>query len=166
MCLWCNPVFIIIYIVIVLFVGYGETEETVLKENEDKIRYAFAHLVHQILDKLMKCTIDIEMFRVFVGNVVPGLSLQHIPSSASVSDIFEFITDHKLWNLNNYTLLHSIAKEYLNDDPETEQLIVNYKRELAAFKATTSLVDYVALCEDREADPDGEAFNRKEKTRC
>ena len=127
---------------------------TVLKENEDKIRRAFAHLVRQILDMLMKCTIDIKGFRVFVGNVVPGLSLRNIPSTASVSDIFEFITDHKLWNLNNYTPLHSIAKEYLNDDPETEQLIVNYKRELAAFKATTSLVDYIALCEDREADPD------------
>ena len=127
---------------------------TVLKENEDKIRHSFAHLVRQLLDMLMKCTIDIKGFRVFVGNVVPGLSLRNIPSTASVSDIFEFITDRKLWNLNNYTPLHSIAKEYLNDDPETEQLIVNYKRELAAFKATTSLVDYIALCEDREADPD------------
>ena len=126
---------------------------TVLKENEDKIRRAFAHLVCQLLDMLMKCTIDIKRFRVFVGNVVPGLSLQHIPSSASVSDIFEFITDNRLWSYGHYHPVKSLAEEYLSDCPETVQLIVNYKRELAAFNATTNLVDYIAKCEDREADP-------------
>ena len=119
----------------------------VLKKNEAKINQAFAHLVRQILAMLMKLHVNMDEFRVFLSNLFPGI-LQRIPSSASVSDFFTYISDNQLWSYTNYARVESVAEEYLSDNSETEQLIDKYETELAGYNATTSLVDYIALCKE------------------
>ena len=119
----------------------------VLKKNEAKIKQAFAHLVGQVLVMLMNLPVNIVVFRVFMSNLFPGI-LKHIPSSASVSDFFTYISDNQMWSYTNHAPVESVAEEYLSANPETEQLIDKYETQLAGYNATTSLVDYIALCKE------------------
>ena len=121
----------------------------VLKKNEDKIKQAFAHLVGQVLVMLMNLPVNIVVFRVYMSNLFLGI-LKHIPTSASVSDFFIYISDNQMWSYTNHAPVESVAKEYLGrGNPEIEQLINKYETELAGYNATTSLVDYIALCKEK-----------------
>lgn len=126
---------------------------TVLKENDDRIQRSFANFVHEVLEILMRQEISMEKFRVFVAGLFPGI-LKCIPFSSKLSDIFEFITDNKLWNYCHYFPLKSVAEKFGYKDQEMQPLIVSYEQELTGFYATTNLVDYMALCNDKDADPD------------
>ena len=93
----------------------------------------------------MNLPVNIVVFRVFLSNVFPGI-LKRIPSSASVSNFFTYISDNQLWSYTNHAPVESVAEEYLSANPKQEQLIDKYETELAGYNATTSLVDYIALC--------------------
>lgn len=132
-----------------LCAGYGKTEKRVLKENDEKIRKAFAHLVRQVLSILKKQTIDMEEFYMFVVAVLPpGKNI--LPQSEKISGIFGKISQKNLWSYVHYSPLKSIAEEFAR--VETQQLIEEYETELSSYYATTSLVDYIALCEEKQED--------------
>ena len=125
----------------------------VLRKSEAKIIASFANLVDQVLSTLKTVDIDMERFPVFMANLFPGI-LQHVATSESVSKYFAYVSDNQLWTYSHYWPVESIAEKFASVDPQVNHLIVNYKRELAAFNATTSLVDYIAKCKDRAAKPD------------
>ena len=139
-------------------IAYSDTEKTVLVENEDKIQTAFAHLVRHVLELLEKQSesISVEAFRVFVVELFPPGHC--IPFAEKISAIFEAISRNKLWSYSHYTPLKSVVEEYFRGDPNTSEMIDNYKRTLVGFYATTKIVNYIALCEERvpddTADPD------------
>ena len=125
----------------------------VLRKSEAKIIASFANLVDQVLSTLKRVDIDMDRFPVFMANLFPGI-LQHVATSESVSKYFAYVSDNQLWTYSHYWPVESIAEKFASVDPQVNHLIVNYKRELAAFNATTSLVDYIAKCKDRAAKPD------------
>lgn len=128
--------------------GYGETETLILKKNEDTIQASFAHLVRQVLIILNKLDIDMDEFRMFVVHLFPPGHC--IPESEKISVIFRAISLHNLWSYTHYDPLKSIVNEFASEDQQAKSLIESYVLQLVGYYATTRLVDFISLCEERK----------------
>ena len=140
-----------------------EMPDGIIRKIQIKIKGSFATLVRKVTRKLKKRDVDMEDFRLYILNLFPPGDI--IPDTVSVADIFEAVSCHQLWDYLNYTPIEEIAKEFGGDDIELRGWIDDYKSELAGFKATTKIVDYIKLCSDEQEIADSDQSLRKDIAR-
>ena len=142
----------------------NEMSAKIVKENHAKIKGSYATLVRKVRSKLGGKDIDMKDFRLYILNLFPPGDL--IADTISVADIFEAVSRHQLWDYSYCTPIEEIAKEFGGDDLELRRWIDDYKSELAGFKATTKIVDYIKVCNDEEKIADSHQSLRKDIARC
>lgn len=77
-------------------------------ENRQAITAKFAAFQMKVCNKLYKNGVDIKAFRLFVTNQFPpGDCIPQSPTS--LTDVFEAITNHHLWNYFHYSPLVRIV---------------------------------------------------------
>ena len=135
----------------------------IIKENQARIKLSYASLVIKVTSKLGGKDIDMKDFRLYILNLFPPGDI--IPDTVSVADIFEAVSRHQLWDYSHCTPIEGIAKEFGGDDLELRRWIDDYKSELAGFKATTKIVDYIKVCNDEEEVADSDQSLRKDIAR-
>ena len=135
----------------------------VLKESQAKIKGSFATLVRKVTAKLEKKHFNIDEFRLYIFNLFPPGDI--IANSATVTDIFGTLSRHRLWDYSYCTPIEEIANEFGGDDLELRGWISYYKSELAGFKATTRIVDYIKMCSGEEEIADAEQSLRQDMAR-
>ena len=135
----------------------------ILKENKATIKGSFAALVHKVTEKLERRDLSIKGFRLYMVNLFPPGDI--IADSLTVTDIFEAISRHRLWDYSYCTPLEKIVDEFGGDDLELRGWIKDYKAKLAGFKATTKIVDYIKMCSDEEEIADAEQSLREDMAR-
>jgi len=91
--------------------------------------------------KLREKHLSVEDFRLFLACLFPPGDW--IPKSSNIDEIFESITHNQLWNFWYFHPLQQIVEKFLGDDQELKSCIETYKKDLAAYKATAKLVDYI-----------------------
>ena len=112
------------------------------RENRQAITAKFADFQSKVCNKLLKNGVDIEQFRLFVINQFPpGDCIP--PSPASLTEIFEAITHHGLWDHFHYSPLVYIVKAFGADDPKMEGWVQTYKKDLKAYLMVTKLEDFI-----------------------
>ena len=93
-------------------------------------------------DKLLKNGVDVKPFRLFVKNQFPpGKFIP--PPPAGLTDIFEAITDHGLWDYFHYSPLVQIVQRFGANDSDMQHWVQTYKKDLKAYSIVTSVEDYV-----------------------
>lgn len=111
------------------------------QESLQKIKSRFGALLKHSCKKLREKKIDMKDFCRFLEVFFsPG---DCIPDSSSIDDIFKAISHNKLWDYWNYSPLQKIVQEFVGDDQELKAQIETYKKDLASYKASTKLVDYI-----------------------
>ena len=135
----------------------------IVKENTAKIKGSFATLVRKVRSKLGGKDIDMKDFRLYILNLFPPGDI--IPDTVSVADIFEAVSRHQLWDYSHCTPIEEISKEFGGDDLELRGWIDDYKSELAGFKATTKIVDYIKACSDEKEIADSDQSLREDIAR-
>lgn len=120
----------------------------IAKENLARVKGCFAALVKRVSIRLSTMDIDMRGFRLFIAALFPPGNF--ISDAVSVIDIFSAITHCRLWDYSFYNPIEEICKEYGEDDPELSKYISSYKAELAGFKATTKIIDFIEECNDEE----------------
>ena len=111
-------------------------------ENLQAITNKFADFQTKVCDRLLTKEINMEQFRLFVKNQFPpGDCIP--PPPASLTDIFEAITYHGLWDYFHYSPLVRIATKFGAGDPEIESWIETYLKDLKAFTMVATLEDYI-----------------------
>jgi len=130
----------------------------IARENQQKINWKFGVLLINSCKKLREKHINIKDFHLFLKNLFPPGEC--IPESSNVDEIFESITRNKLWNHWNYSPLEKVVHEFMGDDQEMKLWIDAYKKDLAAYKATTRLVNYIAFV---DSDPSGDGLPSEEQ---
>ena len=75
------------------------------------------------------------------------------PAQLTVTEIFSTITHKRLWDYSDYSPIDEICNEYGKEDEEFQGWIQKYKADLAGFKATTKIIDYIEEL-DSIADPE------------
>ena len=112
------------------------------RENQQAIMDKFADFQTRVCDKLVKNGVDTQQVRLFVTNQFPpGDCIP--PPSASLTEVFEAITHHRLWNFFHYSPLVRIAKRFGANDDEMEGWVNTYKQDLKAYSLVTTVEDYI-----------------------
>ena len=135
----------------------------IVKENRAKIKGSFATLVTRVTDQLKKKEIDMSSFRIYVINLFPPGDI--ISETFSMAEIFEAISRHQLWDYSNYVPIEGIIREFGWDNPELSRWMNDYKSELAGFKATTKIIDYIRVCDEEDEIADSEVSLRQHMAR-
>ena len=140
-----------------------EMSAGIVKENKARISGSFATLVRKVVSKLEKRDINMRDFRLYVVNLFPPGDV--IMDAVGVADIFEIISRHRLWDYTHCTPIEEIVGEFGGDDLELRGWIGDYKAELAGFKATTKIVDFIKACSDEEEIADSDQSIRHDMAR-
>ena len=79
-----------------------------------------------------------------------------ISKEGDMDDIFDAITETRLWRYDHYGPLEELASQFLPEDDQARVKVTEYKSQLSAFQATTKIIDFIKLNEqeDREEIPD------------
>ena len=112
------------------------------RENQQAIMDKFADFQTRVCDKLVKNGVDTQQVRLFVTNQFPpGDCIP--PPPASLTEMFEAITHHRLWNFFHYSPLVRIAKRFCANDDEMEDWVSTYKQDLKAYSLVTTVEDHI-----------------------
>ena len=110
-------------------------------ENQQAIMDKFADFQTRVCDKLVRNGVDTQV-RLFVTNQFPpGDCIP--PPPASLTEVFEAITHHRLWNFFHYSPLVRIAKRFGANDDEMEGWVKTYKQDLKAYFLVATVEDYI-----------------------
>ena len=120
----------------------------VVANNLARIKGRFATLVTKVTDNLRRKNIDMEEFRLYIITLFPPGDI--FSDTKSVAKIFEAISRHKLWDYMSHNPIEEISEKFGGDDPQLKEWIRKYKSELAGFKATTKIVDYIKKCNSND----------------
>lgn len=136
-----------IEVVLLLFRLYTATSTPELRklfalESQETITVRFAALQMKVCKRLSVNGVDTQEVRLFVINQFPPGD--HIPPpSASLSEVFEAITYHGLWDYNHYSPLVRIVRAFGAEDTEMESWVQAYKKDLKAYLLVTTVEDYI-----------------------
>ena len=114
-----------------------------MRENRQAIISKFASLLINICNKMLKNgNVDIKQFRLFViAFFHPGDCIPPLPTT--LMEVFEAITHHGLWDFFHYSPLVKIVQRFGANDPDMNEWIQNYKKDLKAYISTTQIEDYI-----------------------
>ena len=91
---------------------------------------------------MLESGVDIEKFRLFVANLFPpGTCIP--PSATKLTEVFEAITRHGLWNSLHCSPLVQIAEHFGGGDPDMESWIQNYEKDLKAHTIVATIEGYI-----------------------
>ena len=87
--------------------------------------------------------INIRDLRSFLKNKnrYPGRTF----SQSDIHEIFETLSDNKLWDSWNYHLLKEIVEQFAADDQEIATWIKAYEKKFKQFKGTTRLIHCIGM---------------------
>ena len=112
------------------------------RENRQAITAKFADFQTKVCKKLFQKRVNTKEFRLFVRNQFPpGDCIP--PPPAGLTEVFEAITHHGLWDYFHYSPLVQIAKKFGADDPEIESWVQTYKQDLKAYQLVTTVEEYI-----------------------
>ena len=93
-------------------------------------------------DKLLNNGVNIRRFRLFAKSQFrPGHCIP--PPPANLTDIFEAITSNGLWDCLHYSPLVHIVKTFGTNDPEMQDWVQTYEKDLKAYSLVTTVEDYI-----------------------
>ena len=127
-----------------------------VRENRQTIKAKFANFQRKVWTKLSKNGVDTKDFRTFVANQFPpGDCIP--PSPTSLTEVFDAITYHGLWDYFHYSPLVHITKTYGDNDAEMKDWVQTYKKDLKAFLVVTKVEDYIEADLDTTVEDQTEA---------
>ena len=111
-------------------------------ENRQAINKKFANFLTNVCNKMLKNGVNVETFRLFVQALFPpGDCIPPLPTS--LTEVFQAITHHGLWDSLHYSPLAQIVQKFGADDPEMMGWIQSYKKDLKAYTIVASIEDCI-----------------------
>ena len=109
-------------------------------ENLQTINSKFADLQTKVCGKL-EHGVDVKNIWLFVKTQFrPGDCIPPLPTS--LTEIFEAITRHGLWDYYHYSPLEKIVKTYGAGDSEMKNWIQNYRKDVKSYLLITNVEDF------------------------
>ena len=113
-----------------------------VQESRANIEGKFAKLLTNVYSKLMKKRIKVGKVRIFITARFPLEDFQYKLSKFDA--VFQAITRKQLWNYWHYSLLEQFVEQFGGKDREMKSWIESYRKDLANYKASVKVVDYIA----------------------
>ena len=124
-----------------------------IHENRQAIKSKFASLLINICDKMVKNgNVNVEQFRLYVIALFPpGDCIPH--SLTNLTDIFEAITRHGLWDFFHYSPLAKIVNKFGANDPDMNKWVQDYMKDLKSYNSITQITDCIELVLANSTEP-------------
>ena len=112
------------------------------RENLQVITAKFAAFQTKVCNKLFKNGVNTKDFRLFViSQFPPGDFIPRSPTS--LTEVFQAITHHRLWDFFHYSPLVRIVQTFGANDHEMEGWVETYKKDLKAYRLVTTVEEYI-----------------------
>ena len=106
------------------------------------IKDSFIQLKMKIVKKLMAAEPDMDDFHDFIESLFE--TGDNIPKDYTVKQVFKELDKLKYWNFLDVSTLERIVKRFDKDHKvQNMEMIKEYKKELAGFKAVTKIKDFI-----------------------
>ena len=135
------------------WIGVGPTtgSDEFIKRNLSMIKRKFGNLLLFVHTKFQK-ELNKEDFVVFLLSVLPAETMECVPQSSDLEEIFRAITSKKLWTFLDYYLLEQIIEQFWENDEEMVRQMEQYKKDLSGYKTATKLKDHIAAALQLDAE--------------
>lgn len=126
--------------------------------NATTIKRAYSKLMKTVRKKLKSVDLDISDFYEHIIHIFEPEEISRlIPDAIAAKDIdrtFEILTKAHCWGFGDVSKLKSIAQEFIEEDGSIQQMISDYKVELAGYNATTKIIEKIQSNEIQEGSED------------
>jgi hypothetical protein len=86
-----------------------------------------------------------------------------IRKPSDLTELFNVVTEAKLWRYDHYGPLEELAEAFLPDDKDpARKLVSKYKDQLSGFYVTTKIVDFIDLSDFDDSENDSDADSEHE----
>jgi hypothetical protein len=86
-----------------------------------------------------------------------------IRKPSDLTELFNIVTEAKLWRYDHYSPLRELAEAFLPDDQDpARKLVSKYKDQLSGFFVTTKIVDFIDLSDFDDSEDDSDADSERE----
>jgi hypothetical protein len=86
-----------------------------------------------------------------------------IRKPSDLTELFNVVTEAKLWRYDHYGPLEELAETFLPDDQDpARKLVSKYKDQLSGFFVTTKIVDFIDLSDFDDSENDSDADSEHE----
>ena len=128
-----------------------EMTQTILQ----KIKGQFASLLVEVRSTMEECQVKLKDVHQFLVTFFQSESCIRKPSD--LTELFNIVTEAKLWRYDHYGPLKELAEKFLPDDQNPARKLVNkYKDQLSGFYTTTKIIDFLDLSELDDSDVDSD----------
>ena len=110
-------------------------------KNEMEIKGHFSSLLIDLQKALESHKIDVKELRQFLVTFFKCSS--KIQKSSDIDEMFSALVDHDYWSHLNYGPLETLAKHFLQNNSEVNNLIEDYRSRVTCFQLSRKLIDYV-----------------------
>ena len=128
-----------------------------------KIKSSFSLLVTKVRSAMEDNQVKIKDVQEFLLTYHEGEC--SIPDVPDLSKIFASITKAKLWRYDHYSLLENLAESFLPDDHPALAKITEYDHQLAGFRETTRIIDFIKVSDQEDPEDDGHPIAPKRYNR-
>ena len=128
-----------------------------------KIKSSFCRLVTEVRSAMEDSQVKTKNVREFLFTYHEGEC--SIPDVPDLSKIFESITKAKLWRYDHYSLIEDIAESFLPDDHPVQAKITEYDHQLAGFRETTRIINFIKVSDQEDPEDDGHPIAPKRYNR-
>ena len=111
-------------------------------QNLETIKHRFADFQTKVCSKLSKNGVDIHQFVQYAKSLFhPG---DFIPlSPTSLTEIFDSITDHGLWDYYHCSPLLRVVRTFGAGDPEIEVWVQSYMKDLKSYRSVKKIEAFI-----------------------
>ena len=121
-----------------------------------KIKGQFASLQVEIRSAMEARQVKLKDIHQFLVSFFQSECCIRKPSD--LTELFNIVTEAKLWRYDHYSPLRELAEAFLPDDKDpARKLVSKYKDQLSGFFVTTKIVDFIDLSDFDDSEDDSDA---------
>ena len=153
---------------VICFIFLTVTAVEAIEEcNIRMIKGKFSNLVTKSRKRLQSKEVNVEDVQTFIiimylaSNSKDGsdMVITVLEYAESLGEIFRALTKYGLWDYLNYYLLQSIIEEFLSDDDELKDMMLQYQQDLTGYVLTLKIRTYLEATYNKHSIATSESGN-------
>ena len=129
----------------------------------NKIKSEFASLQVEVRKALEAQLVEMKTVHQFLTSFFQD-DCSHIPEPSDLINLFNIITEKKLWSYDNYSPLEELVEKLVPDNESVATSVTDYVNEYSGFCATVNIIEFKDILKEEDSEDGQEHFSPKKYT--
>ena len=129
----------------------------------NKIKSEFASLQVEVRKALEAQLVEMKTVHQFLTSFFQD-DCSHIPEPSDLTNLFNIITEKKLWSYDNYSPLEELVEKLVPDNESVVTSVTDYVNEYSGFCATVNIIEFKDILKEEDSEDGQEHFSPKKYT--